>query len=109
MCLLRMSALQAVLSPIQFLSDLAFTPAACCTAHSYCNLTPPSDVLAVPVTSGLRVLQTDLFFNGFATTCSNMPVNLTLAWEKKKALLKLYGVFFFFSIFFFFFGSKRFQ
>jgi len=74
-----MSALLAVLSLIQSLSDLAFTPAACCTAHSYCNLTPPSDVLAVPVTSGLRVLQTDLFFNGLATMSSNILVNLTLA------------------------------
>lgn len=84
-CLLRMSALQAVfLSLIQSLSDLAFTPAACCTAHSYCNLTPPSDVLAVPVTSGLGVLQTDLFFTELAMRCSNILLNLTLAWRKKK-------------------------
>lgn len=33
--------------------------AACCTAHPDCNPTPPCDVLAAPVTSGLRVLHTD--------------------------------------------------
>lgn len=60
-CRLRrgMSASRAAFPGLRSPAAGACTRAACCTAHPYCNPTPPCDVLAAPVTSGLRVLQTD--------------------------------------------------
>lgn len=59
-CVLRgMSASQAASPGLGSAAAGACARAACCTAHPYCNLTPPCDVLAAPVTSGLRVLPTD--------------------------------------------------
>lgn len=54
-----LSALQAAFPGLRSPAAGACARAACCTAHPYCNPTPPCDVLAAPVTSGLRVLQTD--------------------------------------------------
>ena len=53
------SASQAAVPGLRSRAAGACAPAACCTAHPYCNPTPPCDVLAAPVTSGLRVLHTD--------------------------------------------------
>lgn len=57
----RLSAPQAAFARPRLQSPAAgaCARAAGCTAHPACNPTPPCDVLAAPVTSGLRVLQTD--------------------------------------------------